>query len=86
MTIKIPPKKKGKLEVIQGKITELKKKDKRSYGDDGGIEADCFLIEKAVNGYILKLLALTSEEEMVMETTFVFNNKEDLIEMLNEYI
>jgi len=83
---KIPPTKKGKLEVIQGKVTELKKKEKKSYDGGGGIDADCILIEKALNGYILKLLAPSPEENSMVEAMFVFNDRDELIEMLNKHI
>jgi hypothetical protein len=81
------PKPKGpkkKLELLTGKITELKKKEKDV--GDGPPTAEYTVIEQAINGYILRMVAPSSEEGVMIEAVFVFDNKEDLIELLKDNI
>lgn len=73
---------KKKFELLTGKITELKKKEKKSGGGDA--TAEYAVIEQAVNGYVLKLVGSSPEENVMIEATFVFSTKEELFEVLKD--
>lgn len=73
--------------VLDGRISEFKKpKNKFDGGDVNVGNVECFVIEKAMNGYILRMIGAAQDPEMdsMVESILVFTEKDELIEMLTK--
>lgn len=69
------------------KISELKKAEPKLGGGDNGGGVDCFIIEKASNGFILRLLTGgPNPEEGVMEDTLVYTDRSEMLRDLAKYL